>query len=403
MNVPFKVSCMSVAVASVFMANVVIAADEKAGVIRTESGVDFTPGLNSGLKYDDNITSASESADKIDSWALTVTPAVQAQMQDGNNVYTLEAGLEYGDYFSSSDDNYLDALLKAKSELEFNQSNRMQLEAFYVSGHEDRGSGVFEGTSGALQDEGNTFDILSVGGFYEYGAMTTPARVKLSAKYYAKEYTNFETVTQYRNYADTTLGGTFYYDTQAATSLLVELITVGTAYDEVDPTGKRDSTTNTARVGAEWQATASTEGSVKVGYQAKDFDNADREDFSGLSWDAKVTWKPLTYSSFDFTTGRASKDPNGAGDFIRATSYGVKWNHEWSELFATFIGFNQVTDSYTGIDREDKTKAYQLGINYNVTRWLTLKSGVNINQVDSTDNQFVFDRNVYFINAAMTL
>lgn len=403
MNVPFKVSCMSVAVASLFMANVALAVDEKAGVIRTESGIDFTPGLTSGLKYDDNITSASESADKIDSWALTVTPAVQAQMQDGNNVYTLEAGLEYGDYFSSSDDNYLDALLKAKSELEFNQSNRMQLEAFYVSGHEDRGSGVFEGTSGALQDEANTFDIFNIGGFYEYGAMTTPARVRLSAKYYAKEYTNFETVTQYRNYADTTLGGTFYYDTQAATSLLVELITVGTAYDEVDPTGKRDSTTNTARVGAEWQATASTEGSVKVGYQAKDFDNADREDFSGLSWDAKVTWKPLTYSSFDFTTGRASKDPNGAGDFIKATSYGVKWNHEWSELFSTFIGLNQVTDTYTGIDREDKTKAFQLGINYNVTRWLTLKSGININQVDSTDNQFTFDRNVYFINAEMTL
>ncbi|UAL45127.1 outer membrane beta-barrel protein [Shewanella inventionis] len=403
MNVPFKVSCMSIAVASIFMANVALAADEKAGVIRTESGIDFTPGLNSGLKYDDNITSASASADELDSWVLTVTPALQAQMQDGNNVYTVEAGLEYGDYFSSSDDNYLDALLKAKSELEFNQSNRAQLEAFYVLGHEDRGSGVFEGTSGALQDEANTFDILSVGGFYEYGAMTTPARVRLNAKYSSKDYTNFETITQYRSYDDTTLGATFYYDTQAATSLFIELISLDTAYDEVDPTGNRDSTTNTARLGVEWTATAATEGSVKVGYQAKDFDNTDREDFSGLSWDAKVTWKPLTYSSFDFSTGRASKDPNGAGDFIRATSYGVTWNHEWSELFATFLGFNQVTDTYTGIDREDKTKAYQLGINYNVTRWLTLKSGVNINQVNSTDNQFAFDRNAYFIKAEMTL
>ena len=113
--------------------------------------------------------------------------------------------------------------------------------------------------------------------------------------------------------------------------------------------------------------------------------------------------QPLTYSAFEFSTGRTSRDPNGAGDFIRGTSYGVKWHHEWSELFSSFIGLNQATDVYTGIDREDKTKSYQFGLNYNVIRWLTLKSGININQVDSTDTQFAFDRNVYFINAEMTL
>ncbi|MEO3680734.1 outer membrane beta-barrel protein [Shewanella vesiculosa] len=403
MNIPYKLNCIATVIAAIVIANPAFAADEKAGVIRTESGIDFIPGLTSGLKYDDNLTSASGSADKLDSWILTVTPAVQAQMLDGNNVYTLEAGFEYAEYFDSSDDNYLDALLKAKSELELNQSNRAELEVFYVSGHEDRGSGVFEGTSGVLQDEANTFDILSAGGFYEYGAMSTPARIRLNAKYFSKQYTNFETVTQYRNFANTTLGGTLFYDTQSSTSVFLELITVVTAYDEIDPTGDRDSTTNTARLGVEWEATASTEGSIKIGYQAKDFDNNAREDFSGLSWDAKVTWTPLTYSSIDLTTGRASKDPNGVGDFIRATSYGIKWNHEWSELFSSFIGLNQVTDAYTGIDREDKTKAYQFGLNYNVTRWLTLKSGININQVDSTDTQFSFDRNVYFVNAEMTL
>jgi len=297
----------------------------------------------------------------------------------------------------------LDGLLKAKSEVELNQSNRFNIEAAYISGHEDRGSGVFEGTSGVLQDETNTFDILSAGGYYEYGAKTTPARARVNAKYFSKEYSNFESITQYRNYADSTLGATLYYDTQSATSIFIDFQNVNTAYDVVDPTGDRDSTTNTTKVGVEWQATASTEGSIGIGYQRKDFDNSAREDFSGLSWDAKVTWTPLTYSSIDLTTGRASKDPNGVGDFIRATSYGIKWNHEWSELFSSFIGLNQVTDVYTGIEREDKTKVYQFGLNYNVTRWLTLKSGININQVDSTDTQFAFDRNVYFINAEMTL
>ena len=108
---------------------------------------------------------------------VTVTPAVQAQLIDGDTTFTLDAGIEYGDYFSSSDDNYLDALIKAKADVDVNQSRRFGFDASYLSGHEDRGSGIFEGTSGADQDEPNTYDVTSVGGYYEYGAKTTPARV----------------------------------------------------------------------------------------------------------------------------------------------------------------------------------------------------------------------------------
>ncbi|WP_351078413.1 outer membrane beta-barrel protein [Shewanella sp. CAL98-MNA-CIBAN-0140] len=401
MKIPFKLSCIATVVTSIVLVNPAVAVDENAGMIQTESGIDFIPGLNSGLKYDDNISSAT--TDTQDSWILTVTPAVQAQLLDGNNIHTLEAGIEYADYFDSSDDNYLDVLLRARSEVELNQSNRFNLEAMYIAGHEDRGTGIFEGNSGNSQDEPNTYDVLSAGGYYEYGAKTTPARVRVNAKYFSKEYSNFETVTQYRNYENTTLGTTLYYDTHSATSIFIDLQSVDTTYDLIDPTGDRDSKTNTVRLGVEWEATAATEGSIKVGYQQKSFDNENREDFSGLSWDAKVTWKPLTYSAFDFTTGRESRDPNGLGDYVRVTSYGVKWNHEWSELFRSKIGFSHVNDNYTGIEREDKSKVYQFAVNYSVSRWLTLETGVNIAQVDSTDRQYTFDRNVYFINAEMTL
>jgi hypothetical protein len=403
MNVPFKVSCIAAIVSSVILVSPVSAADEKAGVIRTESGIDFTPGLSTGLKYDDNITSANAASEKFDSWAITVTPALQAELIDGQTTFTVDAALEYGDYFSSSDDNYLDGLLKAKADVDVNQSRRFGFDVAYIVGHEDRGSGIFEGTSGADQNEPNAYDLTSVGGYYEYGAKTTPARIRGNAKYSSKEYSNFETVTQYRNFDDTTLGATFYYDTRSATSLFVDFQNVDTVYELTDPTGDRDSTTNTARVGVEWQATASTEGSVKIGYQNKSFDNEDRDDFNGLSWDAKVTWKPLTYSAFDFSTGRTSRDPNGEGDFIRGTSYAIKWHHEWSDLFTSSIGFQQVNDDYTGIDREDKSKVYQFGLNYYVTRWLTFNTGVDIFEVDSTDSQYVYDRNVYFIEAEMTL
>ena len=68
MNIPYKLSCVATVVAATVFTCPVFAADERAGVIRTESGIDFTPGLNSGLKYDDNITSANSSADELDSY-----------------------------------------------------------------------------------------------------------------------------------------------------------------------------------------------------------------------------------------------------------------------------------------------------------------------------------------------
>lgn len=401
MNIPFKLSYIATVIASLVLINPVFAADEKAGMIQTESGIDFIPGLNSGLKYDDNISSTS--VDTQDSWILTVTPAVQAQLLDGNNIHTLELGFEYGDYFSSSDDNYLDALLRASSEVELNQSNRFNFEAMYIAGHEDRGTGVFEGNSGYSQDEPNTYDVFSAGGYYEYGAKTTPARMRVNAELYSKEYSNYEIITQYRNFDDTTLGATFYYDTQSVTSIFADFQSVDTSYDLIDPTGDRDSKTNTARLGIEWEATAASEGSIKVGYQRKSFDNEERQDFSGLSWEAKVSWKPLTYSVFDFTSGRTSRDPNGFGDYVKETSYGVKWNHKWSDLFSSAIGYSHFDDIYTGVDREDKSKLYLFSVNYNVSRWLTLEAGVNISEVDSNDEQYEFDRNVYFINAEMTL
>lgn len=50
-----------------------------------------------------------------------------------------------------------------------------------------------------------------------------------------------------------------------------------------------------------------------------------------------------------------------------------------------------------------KVKFTNSALNYYVTRWLTLNTGVDIIEVDSTDNQYAFDRNVYFIKAEMTL
>ncbi|MFC1520048.1 outer membrane beta-barrel protein [Pseudomonadota bacterium] len=395
-----KLNIFTLLVISAGIANV--SAEEKAGVITTESGVDFIPALNAGLKYDDNI--ASRSTNEEESWILTVAPAVQAKMLDGNNIYTIDAGIEYGDYFDSSDDNYLDALLKARAQVELNQSNRFNLEAKYFYGHEDRGTGVFDfGFDDGLPTEPATYDIFQGGGYYEYGAKSTPARVRINGLYDSKEYTNFKELTQFRNKDNVKLGATVFYDTRAATSIFLDYQYIQTAYDVMDPGGDRDSDTQNLQLGVEWEATSTTEGSIRIGYQKKAFDNQEREDFSGVAWDAKLTWKPLTYSQFDFYTGRSSEDPDTFGDYVRETTYGVKWSHDWSDLFGTTLGYDRIQDDYTGFEREDTTNVYRVSFNFEVLRWMTLRAGADIADNTSIQERFDYDRNIYFITAEMTL
>lgn len=372
----------------------------EAGAIATSSGIDLVPRVDATLKHDDNLASSSNNEEQ--SWIMEVRPSIVAELEDGLNIYTAEFGIAAGHFFDSQDDDYLDARVSGSAYLEGDQSNRLNIDGLLLFGHEDRGTGVSEGVGGE-QEEPNTFVNLSIGGYYEYGALSTPARLRINAKFYDKEYTNFESVTKFKNYESYTLGTSLYYDTKASTSLVVDLIREDISYEYVDPTGDRDSVSSDVKVGVDWEATALTQGSARIGYQKKEFDNQLREDFGGLAWSINVTWSPLTYSSVDFNTGRKAKDPSTDGDYVQETTYGVTWSHEWSPLWASNVGVNLLKEDFTGISRKDEMKSFNLGLNYNASRWLTLKAGVDITDKSSSQAQIKYDKTVFYITAEMTL
>lgn len=362
--------------------------------IATESGIDFTPMLQARLGHNDNIASAS--ANEESSWVLAVTPSLRAMLQDGANVYTSTLSVASGTYFSSSDDNYLDFFADAKAKIELNQSNRFEVGAEYVSGHEDRGTGVSEGLGNAQQKPAE-FDTVSVKAHYEYGAMSTPARIRFMVGLYDKEFSNYETLTRFRNYDSKSYGAAFYYDTQATSRVVTEITREDISYDLVDPTGLRDSVTTNYRVGMEWEATALTSGSFRIGYQDKNFDSAQRKDFSGITWNATVAYAPLSYSQFQLSTGRQAKDPNVQGDFVKETLHGISWKHDWSELFSSSVGFNYSHEDYSGADRTDKTKGFTLAANYLLRTNVLLTAGTDLTRKSSTAENIRFDKNVFYV------
>jgi hypothetical protein len=374
------------------------------GVIKTSSGIDLIPSLYTAFKHDSNLarTSNNEKSSSI----LEVAPTLNAQLEQGANKYTGQVGLASGTYFSSSDDNYLDFNVSGEAAIELNQNHSYNLKAGYQNAHEDRGTGISEGLGGA-QNDVTKFRVANFGASYQYGAQSTPARIQLSADVSFKDYTNFEAISKFRDVATTTLGSAFFYDTGAYTSLVAEVKSEDAEYDVLnanDARGTKDSSSMFYQVGAEWQATAMTSGNVRIGYQDKDFDSATRQDFSGLSWSAGVTWQPLTYTSVAFNTSRIARDPSTIGDYIRDTSYGATWTHTWNEFVSTDIGYSHKSENYVGIsNRKDTTKSYTVAANYDLKRWIDLKAGIDFQDKTSTQQNISFDKLVVFVGATFTL
>ncbi|RVT49237.1 hypothetical protein EMM73_01135 [Rheinheimera sediminis] len=358
---------------------------------QTSSGFDITPLLTTGLKYDDNI--ASTSANETDSWIFSVVPSVKAVLDTGVSKTELTAAIANGTYFSSSDDNFTDTFIGGLFDSQLSEQSKFNVKADLVWGHEDRGTGITEG-AGAAQEEPTRFNNQTLSGYYEYGAKAAPARVRFGAKYFNKEYMNQRAITQFRDY-DSLLGGVnFYYDTMSGTTAVLETSVEDVSYDFVDPTAPRDSTDSNARVGVEWQISALTSGEAKIGYQKKDFDDAGREDFSGVSWIVNANWSPLTYSSFNVGTGRKAKDPLQGGDYIEETTYTLGWSHNWSSSLQTNLSYNKMEEEYVGIVRTDENDSYNASVKYAFRRFVDVTLFTTVSDKTSTVPGIEFDRSI---------
>jgi len=392
-------------------ATMAVAQEQQPGLYRTASGVDLLPGLLTTVFHDDNITRAANQQDIVSSWVLSVAPSLKASIIDGANVYSMTGAVKAANYFDSSDDNYLDGYVEAEARLSPSSAHNFKLNANSSWLHEDRGTGVSEGR-GTVQGDVTKFNTDSLKAEYEYGRPGSTGKLRANARYFDRKYENFRDFTQYRDYKLAEVGAGFVYQTAGAFRLVAETTTADIQYKVVDLSGSRDNQDTYFKLGTEWELTAATTGILKAGYQNKDFDIGLRDDFDGVSWEAIMQWQPLSYSGFDFATGRRAKDVealNSSADFIKESTVSVGWNHQWSSFIDTKLSYQYQTDDYhrrvgsTAVAREDKIRMLIAEVNYKPLRWLTLTGYANVEDRTSSAGVIEYDRNVFGLTFKMTL
>ena len=136
-----------------------------------------------------------------------------------------------------------------------------------------------------------------------------------------------------------------------------------------------------------------------LGYRQRDFDDDDREDFSGPSWRVNTRWSPKEYMAFTFLTAREDRETNGLGSFIDVKTTQAGWEMDWNDRFSSQLTLLVDKDDYQGTEdgRVDTNRVARFDFEYHMRYWLDFGISL-VNERNSSDiDRFNYERNLFLL------
>lgn len=364
-----------------------------------EGGIKFgaftiSPAVSTVYGRDDNV--ALRSTNKISSSFFGLSPSVTVALPGPAQRYSARYSGNYGRFLTSSKDNYDDHAFGLDANNEWSTRLRTQAHYDFFRGHDPRGATA----AATAADAPDRWDTNALRGTLAYGAPGAQGMIEVDAGIGDRRYLTNRDVNAARDYDRKDLGGTFYYRVGPKTQALAQVQGSGFSYKT---NNSLDSTEMRYLGGLRWEATAKTQGTVKLGYMTKSFSDASRPDSSAFTYDAGVTWAPLTYSVVNFTVNRAYGEQASGGNFILTDNASVVWNHDWSSRVRSTINFVHGRDVHEGLNRTDTRENLGLKANYAFRRWLRAGGEFRHETRDSNVPNIEYKRNLMLLTVDATL
>lgn len=351
------------------------------------------PFVSLAVGRDDNLLQSP--SNELDSGFAIYTAGVKLDARSERSVFQLSYVANIGQYNSSKEDDYVDQTLRGTYDYAFSPRSFLRVGYDYLRAHDPRGS-----TDRGLSNQVDEYKLSSPALTYSYGAPDAQGRFEAYGSYSDRQYLNNRETTIGSDRTTKEYGAAFYWRVMPKTSLLIE--GRQTELDYKLSTSKQDGTETRYYIGATWDATASTSGTVKIGTVEKKFDCC-FPSATDSSWEGIVTWLPRTYSKLDIYSSRQPTEATGLGSFIITETTGILWTHNWNSVVWSEIGARYTRDKYQGFDRNDETKSVGLKLGYKFRRWLTLGAEYQYFTRDSNLPQYEYDRNLYMLTATGSL
>ena len=358
-------------------------------------GVAIIPTMTLREQYDDNVLNAE--ADQVDSLVTVLRPAVKVGVGDDISRLGVQYLLEAARYHQSREDDYVDHQLTLGGKHEFTARHRLAAGYTFAHGHEERGTGLSEGQGDAFSSP-IEYDQQRADLTYGFGVRQAVFNIDAKLNYSDLAYTNFSETTRYRDRDAWRYGLVGYWNLSGRTSLLLDVSQENVRYDTLSAAGNtQDSDVLRAKTGVRWEITGKTSGTARVGWQSKNFDDGQRADFRGFSWDIGAQWSPRSYSTVKLEGGREARDPDTDGDYIKETTLDLSWRHAWLDRFATTLGAGYEGRDYTGVDRSDDLYVLQLAADYAFSRWARVAFGYELRDQQSSQAAIEYDKDLVYV------
>lgn len=381
--------------ASIPEQGVILTSTGRGRAIRFQNGIFVYPAVTAGIGHNDNVggTSTNEKSSNL----FVLRPEAVAELKRRGDRYTLSYAGNYGQYRSSSEDDFAHHDLWLAGDNYFTTRARMGWGVGYQRRSDARGSTDRAGASDSPDRwRAPVARIIGI-----YGAPKAPGRLELEASWMQKRYTNNRLSTRGSDVDMTMVAGRFFFRVMPKTSLVFEMR--DTWSDYTLNTSPHDNRYRKLLAGVTWDMTAKTTGIVKLGRGYKDFDRRDRRDPSAGTWEATLVWSPLTYSVVKLQTEQNISDSTGAGNFTDNRGYSLNWDHKWGSFMTSNVNAGMVRADYDGISREDNTRNFGVGVYREVGH--NFRVGVNWSHTkrDSSINTLDFRRNVTMLTLETVL
>jgi polysaccharide biosynthesis protein VpsM len=368
------------------------------------SDVIFEPKLSVGARYDDNLTQAADDQPQDSSYVGVIDPSFTLGAEGSKSTVAVGYSIHQEIYEYSSKDDHTDHHFDISGDLRFTSRNAAGLSAGY---HKQQDIRTSINRSDPNEITGDRYHWYYVGGYYKAGADSGRLQLKLAAETEERRYSNNLTtssnnLTKERD-TDTVIG-TLYFRVAPKTRLLIE--GKQRTFDYIDPNSGLDNDATTIYAGLEWEATAKTTGSIRVGQEDKSFDLAGKEDYSEASWDIGITWQPRSYTTVNLSTKQGAAEGSVFTDVIKTSDSTLAWSQEWTPKLRSDIRYNYLQEDYQGSTfdgRSDKTHSISLKGIFVISAGAEMYAGVTTKSRSSNSAIEEFDRNIAEIGISWLL
>ncbi|WP_297832976.1 outer membrane beta-barrel protein [Pseudomonas sp.] len=354
-------------------------------------GFDFTPTLNVSERYDDNFRTLPNQVESA--WITSVSPTFVIGTQTRNSGYQLEYAADSLTYQDHADADHVNQHFTAKSIMEFDSRNRLSWELGYHRAEET--------VQTAQPRENDKYTLKNASMGYSFGVLSGMNQIDLLAEYQELRYRNSGDLNADKEHDTTSFTATWFHRLGGSTRTLVEVR--HSDFNYVLPGSLRDSTGDAALVGLTRDVSAKVSGSVRVGYERKNFSSAAVNDDSSPTWEVGLDWKPRTYSTFSLKASKKFEEGDDGSNTVHDTSTRLGWRHTWSPWIASEVNYRYADLQYLGINRDDKLNTYGASMIYSATRWADVTLGYQRWKNDSNDSTQTYTRNVYLLSFSLSL